>query len=230
MKLNKLGKLAALCVAGCMLLSGCGTGDPADKVTETGSAADVAAEKNENAEDTEVKDVSTEDVAAEQDNSETETEDAGVTIPEVVIEPKEIPDTDGMAFVRNMKVGWNLGNTFDAITNAQKEDELSIEWSWCGEKTTKEMIDAVKAAGFQTLRLPVSWHNHVSGDQYTISAAWLDRVQEVLDYAIDNDMYVILNIHHDTDLEYCYPDKEHLEQSLSYMTSIWEQLADRFGG
>ena len=95
MKLNKLGKLAALCVAGCMLLSGCGTGDPADKVTETGSAADVAAEKNENAEDTEVKDVSTEDVAAEQDNSETETEDAGVTIPEVVIEPKEIPDTDG---------------------------------------------------------------------------------------------------------------------------------------
>ena len=230
MKLNKLGKLAALCVAGCMLLSGCGTGDPADKVTETGSAADVAAEKNENAEDTEVKDASTEDVAAEQDNSETETEDAGVTIPEVVIEPKEIPDTDGMAFVRNMKVGWNLGNTFDAITNAQKEDELSIEWSWCGEKTTKEMIDAVKAAGFQTLRLPVSWHNHVSGDQYTISAAWLDRVQEVLDYAIDNDMYVILNIHHDTDLEYCYPDKEHLEQSLSYMTSIWEQLADRFGG
>ena len=96
-----------------------------------------------------------------------------------------------MAFVRNMKVGWNLGNTFDAITNAQKEDELSIEWSWCGEKTTKEMIDAVKAAGFQTLRLPVSWHNHVSGDQYTISAAWLDRVQEDLDYAIDNDMYVI---------------------------------------
>ena len=93
----------------------------------------------------------------------------------------------------------------------------------------KEMIDAVKAAGFQTLRLPVSWHNHVSGDQYTISAAWLDRVQEVLDYAIDNDMYVILNIHHDTDKEYCYPDKEHLEQSLSYMTFIWEQLADRFG-
>ena len=91
------------------------------------------------------------------------------------------------------------------------------------------MIDAVKAAGFKTLRLPVSWHNHVSGDHYTISEAWLDRVQEVLDYAVDDDMYVILNIHHDTDKEYCYPDKEHLEQSLSYMTFIWEQLADRFG-
>ena len=72
-----------------------------------------------------------------------------------------------MKFVRDMKIGWNLGNTFDAITNAQKEDDLSIEWSWCGEKTTKEMIDAVKAAGFKTLRLPVSWHNHVSGDHYT---------------------------------------------------------------
>ena len=110
-------------------------------------------------------------------------------------------ETDGMKFVRDMKIGWNLGNTFDAITNAQKEDDLSIEWSWCGEKTTKEMIDAEKAAGFKTLRLPVSWHNHVSGDHYTISEAWLDRVQEVLDYAVDDDMYVILNIHHDTALQ-----------------------------
>ena len=79
-----------------------------------------------------------EDTAAETESAETETEDSGVAIPEVVIEPKEIPDTDGMKFVRDMKIGWNLGNTFDAITNAQKEDDLSIEWSWCGEKTTKK--------------------------------------------------------------------------------------------
>ena len=234
MKLNKLGKFAALCMAGCMLLGGCGAENPADEKTVTGNAADVSAEKSETGMDsenntTEKNDMAAEDTAAETESAETETEDSGVAIPEVVIEPKEIPDTDGMKFVRDMKIGWNLGNTFDAITNAQKEDELSIEWSWCGEKTTKEMIDAVKAAGFKTLRLPVSWHNHVSGDHYTISEAWLDRVQEVLDYAVDDDMYVILNIHHDTDKEYCYPDKEHLEQSLSYMTSIWEQLADRFG-
>ena len=234
MKLNKLGKFAALCMAGCMLLGGCGAENPADEKTVTGNAADVSAEKSETRMDsenntTEKNDMAAEDTAAETESAETETEDSGVAIPEVVIEPKEIPDTDGMKFVRDMKIGWNLGNTFDAITNAQKEDDLSIEWSWCGEKTTKEMIDAVKAAGFKTLRLPVSWHNHVSGDHYTISEAWLDRVQEVLDYAVDDDMYVILNIHHDTDKEYCYPDKEHLEQSLSYMTFIWEQLADRFG-
>lgn len=134
------------------------------KKSVTGNAADVSAEKSETRMDsenntTEKNDMAAEDTAAETESAETETEDSGVAIPEVVIEPKEIPDTDGMKFVRDMKIGWNLGNTFDAITNAQKEDDLSIEWSWCGEKTTKEMIDAVKAAGFQSARLPVSWHN-----------------------------------------------------------------------
>ena len=151
MKLNKLGKFAALCMAGCMLLGGCGAENPADEKTVTGNAADVSAEKSETRMDsenntTEKNDMAAEDTAAETESAETETEDSGVAIPEVVIEPKEIPDTDGMKFVRDMKIGWNLGNTFDAITNAQKEDDLSIEWSWCGEKTTKEMIDAVKAA------------------------------------------------------------------------------------
>ena len=96
-----------------------------------------------------------------------------------------------------MTLGWNLGNTFDATDDdGYCKNDLDIESSWCGVKTTKEMIDAVKAAGFKTLRLPVSWHNHID-DEYQINEAWLNRVQEVMDYAIDNDMYVILNIHHD---------------------------------
>ncbi len=123
MKLNKLGKFAALCMAGCMLLGGCGAENPADEKTVTGNAADVSAEKSETRMDsenntTEKNDMAAEDTAAETESAETETEDSGVAIPEVVIEPKEIPDTDGMKFVRDMKIGWNLGNTFDAITDS----------------------------------------------------------------------------------------------------------------
>ena len=139
MKLNKLGKFAALCMAGCMLLGGCGAENPADEKTVTGNAADVSAEKSETRMDsenntTEKNDMAAEDTAAETESAETETEDSGVAIPEVVIEPKEIPDTDGMKFVRDMKIGWNLGNTFDAITNAQKEDDLKIGRASCRER------------------------------------------------------------------------------------------------
>ena len=151
-----------------------------------------------------------------------------VTIPNVNITPKKIPDTQNQRFVQNMKVGWNLGNTFDAYTDGQLQNDLDAETMWCHVKTSKRMIDMLKEAGFQTLRLPVSWHNHVSGDNYTINAAWMNRVQEVVDYAIANDMYVILNIHHDTAYNYCYPDNAHLDNSLKYMTSIWQQIGERF--
>ena len=61
------------------------------------------------------------------------------------------------------------------------------------------MIDTLKNTGFRTVRIPVTWHNHVTddGNGPVISEAWLDRVQEVVDYAYDNGMYVILNTHHD---------------------------------
>ena len=104
MKLNKLGKFAALCMAGCMLLGGCGAENPADEKTVTGNAADVSAEKSETRMDSENNTTEKNDMAAEDTAAETETEDSGVAIPEVVIEPKEIPDTDGMKFVRDMKI------------------------------------------------------------------------------------------------------------------------------
>lgn len=152
-------------------------------------------------------------------------EGTGVEIPEVTLEAQEVSTNTALDFVKDMKVGWSLGNTFDATGGSA--DEMSLESSWCGVKTTKEMILAVKDAGFNTLRLPVSWHNHVD-ENYVISEQWLNRVQEVLDYAYDNGMYVILNIHHDTELTYCYPTYEKLEQSKNYVKAIWEQLSARF--
>ena len=162
----------------------------------------------------------------------------GYTIPELNFAKKKIPNTESIKFAQNMNIGWNLGNTFDAsIDEPWFEDELMYEVAWCETATTPEMIKAVKDAGFNTIRIPVSWHNHVSGEDYTISEEWMDRVQEVVDYAIELDMYVILNTHHDIysgneedSLGQCfiYPSLEYYDESEKYLTSVWQQICERF--
>ena len=77
-------------------------------------------------------------------------------------------------------------------------------------------------------RQPVSWGNHTTGDNFTIDSKWLARVKEVVDYCIDNDMYVILNIHHDTSTQYYYPSSEYKERSVKFVNSIWTQVAKYF--
>lgn len=139
----------------------------------------------------------------------------------------EIPDTEAMAFLKRMGVGWNLGNTFDAVRDTAAPDEMSIERYWCGETTTEAMIEAVRDAGFSTVRIPVSWHNHVDAD-FNLSQPWLDRVQQVADWALARGMTVILNTHHDVYPEYYYPTEEHRETSERYIARVWAQLAERF--
>lgn len=118
--------------------------------------------------------------------------------------------------IEQMVIGWNLGNTLDAPNG---------ETAWGQPTTTKKMIDVVKECGFNTVRIPVSWGKHTDSE-YNIDSAWLKRVKEVVDYAIDNDMYVIINSHHDND--YYYPSKEHLEESKKYIQKIWSQVAVYF--
>ena len=124
-----------------------------------------------------------------------------------------------------MGTGWNLGNTLDATGGG---NSLNSETSWGNPKTTKAMIDAVKKQGFNTIRIPVSWGNHTTGNNFTINSKWLARVKEVVDYCIDNDMYVILNIHHDTSTQYYYPSSTYKTQSVKFVKSIWTQVAKYF--
>lgn len=134
-----------------------------------------------------------------------------------------------------MGAGWNLGNTFDATGGSG----LSTETSWGNPKTTKAMIDAVHDAGFQTIRIPISWAKHMDSN-YTIDSAWMARVKEVVDYAYDDGMYVIINIHHDNmwiengkikgsngSIGF-YPDSENKTASLKFINSVWSQVAEEF--
>ncbi|MDP4210541.1 MAG: glycoside hydrolase family 5 protein [Bacteroidota bacterium] len=87
-----------------------------------------------------------------------------------------------------MTIGWNLGNTLEAICG---------EDAWGGGHTSQRLIDSVKAAGFNTVRLPVSWFCHSDTVASVIDKEWLARVKEIVDYCIKDDMYVILNMHWD---------------------------------
>ncbi len=155
--------------------------------------------------------------------------EASDLVPDIKIDKYQVPENEGMTFVKNMKLGWNLGNTFDAsnVNNISAENELDYEQAWCGKTTTIEMLAAVRGAGFQTIRIPVSWHNHVD-ENFKISEKWMTRVKEVVDWAKDMGFYVILNTHHDNEEDYYYPDSEHLESSKKYLTSVWTQIAETF--
>ena len=150
------------------------------------------------------------------------------TVAQIDIKPEAVPDTEGLAFTRSLKVGWNLGNTFDAVDCAWLSDALNYETAWVGVRTEPALFQTLADAGFASVRIPVSWRNHVSGENYTIDAAWLARVKEVVGYALDSGLYVILNSHHDVEETYVYPDEAHLEQSTHYLTSIWQQIAENF--
>lgn len=202
-------------------IAACGKQVEDGDIQETGSVVESQMDStNSEAEET------TENTTVDTTTESTGTE--STTIPQIALEQKDIPDNEAMQFVEDMKLGWNLGNTFDAVDANHLTVELEYEKVWNGYYTTEEMIDAIKEAGFNTVRLPVSWHNHLVDDSYTISEVWMDRVNEVVDWCIERDMYVILNIHHDSSTEFVYPLEEYEEQSIAYLTAIWTQLAERY--
>lgn len=132
-----------------------------------------------------------------------------------------------------MQIGWNLGNTLDAYPSKGgvplESCGLEAETCWGNPKTTPELIAAVKAKGFNTIRVPVTWFQHVDKNNgYKIDEAWLARVKEIVDYCYEQDMYVILNLHH----EEPYVNRSTLgadyEELTGYVSSLWKQIAETF--
>lgn len=231
-------RILAVCLMGIIAIIGMGCGRQNENESVLSGNSEPAAVESEPSGNADEEQAQEDMERVQQETQSNEEAEEGQAVQETVeaayanagrVNLDKAVDSEALKFVESMKIGWNLGNTFDAYTDWNKEDELSYETEWCGIVTTKEMIDAVKAAGFQTIRIPVSWHNHVSDDGgYTISEVWMNRVQEVVDYAVDNDMYIIINIHHDNSTSYMYPSQEYFEQSKAYVASVWSQVAERF--
>ena len=129
--------------------------------------------------------------------------------------------SDAVERAAEMKLGWNLGNTLDATSG----EGLDSETSWGQPAVTKELIAYIKESGFSTIRIPVSWSNHVD-ENNRIDPEWMKRVKEVVDYAHGCGLYIIINSHHDCDRY--YPTEERFKESSEFLKDIWTQIADTF--
>ena len=118
-----------------------------------------------------------------------------------------------------MKVGWNLGNTLEAICG---------ENAWGNPNTTQALIDSVKAGGFNTLRLPVAWFCHSDTNSSVIDEEWLARVKEVVDYCINANLYVIVNIHWDKGWLENRVNVANQSQVNERQYAYWSQIAEYF--
>ncbi|MGN0637333.1 MAG: cellulase family glycosylhydrolase [Huintestinicola sp.] len=122
--------------------------------------------------------------------------------------------------VSDMGPGWNLGNSLEVNS--------TDETYWGNPVTTKAMIDAVAAKGFKTLRIPVRWDMHYTDSSYTIDTNYLKRVEEVVNYGLSNDMYVIINIHHNDIQTMVSTDSSTQTRVCNEMKAVWTQVGNYF--
>lgn len=130
--------------------------------------------------------------------------------------------------VAQMKIGWNLGNTMDSLNStALKSSKPSVwETAWGNPVTSKELIDTILARGFNVVRIPVSWVDHLlPGPEHKIEEKWMNRVQELVDYAYSQGAYVILNTHHEGWYDPYYDNQE---TAAELLRAVWTQIATRF--
>lgn len=145
------------------------------------------------------------------------------------VQAEEVTGKTATDLAAMMGTGWNLGNSFDADGSYS----ITAETSWGNPKTTQAMIDMIKEGGFNTVRIPVSWGTHTTNNgtyTYAIDQQWMNRVKEVVDYCFKNNMFVILNIHHDNDSkgDGFFPSTARKTQSITYVKEIWTQIAATF--
>ena len=160
---------------------------------------------------------------------------------------KDYSALSSVEFVKELGVGWNLGNTFEnnlagypdtEYGNAiVKELGFKSREAFCEVRnqqdiyrgaTTQKTVDAVYEKGFRLVRIPVSWSNHMGTDGI-IRAEWLGRIQEVVDYIFKyDDMFAIINIMDTPNIGAYYLDDAHYEKTKSLVINVWEQVAEAF--
>jgi len=119
--------------------------------------------------------------------------------------------------IQEMGVGWNVGNSLEAIPN---------ETAWGNPLITQQLIDAVQEAGFNAIRIPVAWSKFSDVDNFIIEESWMNRVEEVVNYVLGNGMYAIVNIHWDGGwMQPTYEDEDYVNNRLAIM---WKQIATHF--
>ena len=144
--------------------------------------------------------------------------------------------------VKNMGLGWNLGNTLDAnnqrVTDVSSADywgqqDLTSEICWGQYYTQSSLMNMLKDAGFGAIRVPVTWYNHMDKNG-NVDAAWMARVREVVNYVINAGLYCIINVHHDTGADsdsnkkWIKADATNYTNNKEKYENLWRQIAEEF--
>ncbi len=132
--------------------------------------------------------------------------------------------SDAPTLASKMILGWNLGNSLEACSATSASETM-----WGNARTTQRLIDSIKAAGFNTIRIPCAWNGYIENETtFKIKDSWLQRVKEVVDYCMNNKMYVILNIHWDGGWLEENPYYAKQEAINKKQKALWEQIATHF--
>ncbi len=151
------------------------------------------------------------------------------SVPEAAVNNEE-----AFLLIKEIQSGWNLGNTLDS-TDFKKQGinttlngitpEAFYETYWSNPITTKKMIDQVANAGFGAVRIPITYYDHINGE-YIVSQDWLLRIEEVVNYVLDNNMYCIINLHHEE--AWLNAEWDEVEDNSKELAVVWKQIADHF--
>lgn len=167
------------------------------------------------------------------DNSQEEEEENDNNVqnhsPWINPDPCEIGGDTSREVALSLGVGWNLGNQMDAYNNG-----ISNETAWGNPKATQALFDSLKAKGFSTVRIPVTWLGHIgNAPDYTIDPDWLERVIELVGMAEKSGLNAIVNIHHDgsegkywLDIKGAATSENKKEEIKKQITAVWTQIAE----
>lgn len=147
------------------------------------------------------------------------------------ISPAPRPADD---IVNAITAGWNLGNTLDScgewIGQYTDGSPSAFETAWGNPPVTKQLIEQIRAAGFNAVRVPVTWSQHIDDSNgYRIDPQWMARVQQVVDWVLESDMYCIINLHHDVGGDgWLRASTESIAAQSGKFSAVWTQIANHF--
>ena len=134
--------------------------------------------------------------------------------------------------VKKMTAGWNLGNTLDAFSSDIEAGAPLERYETCWGQPVAEayLMKQMKAKGFDAIRVPVTWWQHMDAEGQ-VDSVWMNRVEQVVKYVLDNDMYCIINVHHDTGAAveaWLKADSTSYTTQHERFKGLWTQIANHF--
>jgi aryl-phospho-beta-D-glucosidase BglC (GH1 family) len=153
-------------------------------------------------------------------------------LPTATIEASALSGQNAWNIVSQIKIGWNLGNTLECNNTQLSSSAAPKEFAkaWGQPEPTAEQFQSVKDAGFNAVRIPVTWYEHLEyqNGKYHVNDTWMNYVKKTVDYAIDKDMFVILNVHHEDFVNAAKWDESTYAVAEQKLTNIWAELAEEF--